>query len=245
MISESERESAIREFLARPEIGRHRIPRAAFSRYDAAFTHRSYTRERDTPLQETADNERLEFLGDRVLNLVIAEFLVSEFDEPEGPLSARMEWTKNHNLASVISTAVPAFPGLIRVGRNQAMTPRIVAGSFEAFVGALYLDAGISAVKKMIDTFFAGNIREFSTDTNYKKKLQEFLQKKKLPLPVYELESRQGEPHSPRFSYLVKSGGISLGRGIGKSKSEATQYAAREALEKMARGTGMHEAPAP
>ena len=85
----------------------------------------------------------------------------------------------------------------------------------------------------MIEVFFAESIREFSTDTNYKKKLQESLQKKNLPLPVYELESQEGEPHSPHFSYLVKSGGISLGRGTGTSKAEATQHAAREALEHM------------
>ena len=229
------RESAIREFLARPEIGRQSISRAAFAHYDAAFTHRSYAREKESLPKGIADNERLEFLGDRVLNLVIAEFLFSESDEPEGALSARMEWTKNRNLASVISTKAPAFTGLIRVGRKQGMTPRIVAGSFEAFIGALYLDAGLEAAKKMIDVFFAESIREFSTDTNYKKKLQEALQKKSLPLPVYELESQEGEPHSPHFSYLVKSGGIFLGRGTGTTKAEATQHAARQALEHMPR----------
>jgi len=234
MISERERIAAIREFLARPEIGRRRISRAVFARYDTAFTHRSYAREGDTGLMGMADNERLEFLGDRVLNLVIAEFLFSAFNEPEGALSARMEWTKNRNLAYVISTADPAFPGLIRVGRKQVLTPKIIAGAFEAFIGALYLDAGLETVKNMIDAFFAENIREFSTDTNYKKKLQECLQKKTLPIPVYELEFREGEPHSPHFSYVVKSGGITIGRGAGKSKSEATQQAAREALEKMA-----------
>ncbi len=234
MISGLERKAAIRLFLARPEIGRRRISRAAFALYDAAFTHRSYNRKGDTGLRGRDDNERLEFLGDRVLNLVIAEFLFSAFDEPEGALSARMEWTKNRNLANIISTADPAFPGLIRVGRKQIVTPRIISGAFEAFIGALYLDAGLETVKNMIDALFAENIREFSTDKNYKKKLQECLQKKTLPLPVYELEYPEGEPHSPHFSYVVKSGGITLGRGTGKSKSEATQLAAREALEKMA-----------
>jgi ribonuclease III len=233
MISESERESAILEFLARPGIGRQKISRAAFARYDTAFTHRSYARERESVPKGIADNERLEFLGDRVLNLVIAEFLFTEFDEPEGSLSPRMEWTKNRNLASLLSAAAPAFIGCIRVGRKQGITPRIVAGSFEAFTGALYIDAGLDAVKKMIEVLFAESIREFSTDTNYKKKLQESLQKKNLPLPVYELESQDGEPHSPHFSYLVKSGGIFLGRGTGTTKAEATQHAAHEALEHM------------
>jgi ribonuclease-3 len=233
MISEYEREAEIREFLARPEIGRRRISQAALTRYNEAFTHRSYTRENASDRQERSDYERLEFLGDRVLNLVIAEYLFSMFDEPEGSLSSRMEWTKNRNLASVIASADPAFPGLIRVGKNQVMTPAIIAGAFEAFIGALYLDAGLEAVKRMITALFAENITGFSTDSNYKKKLQEYLQKRNLPLPVYELEYREGKSHSPHFSYLVKSGGITLGRGLGNSKSEATQKAAREALERM------------
>ena len=231
----SERESAIREFLARPEIGKRRISRAAFARYDTAFTHRSFTRERDIDPPTITDNERLEFLGDRVLNLVIAEFLYSWFDEPEGSLSARMEWTRNRNLAVVICTVHTAFPGLIRVGRKQVITQRIIAGSFEAFIGALYLDSGLEPVKKMVEAFFAENIRKFSTETNYKKKLQEILQKKNLPLPVYELEYREGEPHSPYFTYVVKSEGIIIGRGKGKNKQEATQHAARNALGKMPR----------
>jgi ribonuclease-3 len=231
MLSRTERENAIREFLARSEIGRRRISPAAFTLYATALTHRSYAREREGDLEIIADNERLEFLGDRVLNLVIAELLFSWFDEPEGALAARMEWMKNRHLASVISTAVPAFPGLILVGKNQGTTPRIIAGSFEAFVGALHLDAGLETVKTMIIAFFADDIRNFSTDTNYKKKLQESLQKENLPLPVYELEFREGKPHSPHFSYLVKSGDICLGRGTGRCKSEATQHAARDALE--------------
>lgn len=229
----SGRESAIREFLARPEIGKRRISRAAFSRYDTAFTHRSFVRERTTDSLTITDNERLEFLGDRVLNLVIAELLYSWFDESEGALSARMEWTRNRNLAVVICGAHPAFPGLIRVGRKQVITQRIIAGSFEAFIGALYLDSGLDPVKKMVRAFFADDIRKFSTDANYKKRLQEILQKKNLPLPVYELEYKEGEAHSPHFTYLVKSEGIILGRGKGMNKQEATQHAARNALRKI------------
>ena len=138
MISESERESAIREFLARPEIGRQRISRAAFARYDAAFTHRSYARERESVPKGIADNERLEFLGDRVLNLVIAEFLFSRFDEPEGALSARMEWTKNRNLASVVSAAAPCFcrtyPGRAKTGDDTKDRSRIIRGIYRGIV---------------------------------------------------------------------------------------------------------------
>jgi ribonuclease-3 len=233
MESGPNRAAAIREFLRRPEIGRQRISPSAFMMYDASLTHRSYAKERSSDNEEVADNERLEFLGDRVLNLVVAEFLFSVFDEPEGSLSFRMEWTKNRNLASIISSAAPSFPGLIRLGRNQALTPRIIAGAFEAFVGALYLDAGLGGVKKMIENFFAENIRKFSTNTNYKKTLQEHLQKINLPLPAYELEKNEGLPHSPLFIYVVRSGGTLLGRGIGRSKTEATQNAALDALRRI------------
>jgi ribonuclease-3 len=231
MESEPNRAAAIRELLRRPEIRRRRVSPDAFRVYDASLTHRSYAKERNGFHGEVTDNERLEFLGDRVLNLVIADFLFSEFDEPEGSLSLRMEWTKNRNLASVISSAAPQFPGLIRLGKNQALTPRILAGAFEAFIGALYLDAGLDTVKRMVITLFSENIQKFSTNTNYKKNLQEHLQKQNLPLPVYELEHREGQPHSPRFSYVVLSGGRTLGKGTGKTKSEATQNAARNALE--------------
>lgn len=232
MESKPNRSAEIRELLRRPEIGRRRVSPDTLRVYDASLTHRSYAKERGGFQEEVADNERLEFLGDRVLNLVIADFLFSEFDEePEGSLSLRMEWTKNRNLASVISSAAPPFPGLIRLGKNQALTPRIVAGAFEAFIGALYLDAGLDTVKRMVITLFSENIQKFSTNTNYKKNLQEYLQKQNLPLPVYELEYREGQPHSPRFSYVVLSGGRTLGKGAGKNKSEATQNAARNALK--------------
>jgi len=233
MKSESNRAAEIRNLLMRPEIGRRRISPASLRVYDVALTHRSYAKEQCGYDNVVSDNERLEFLGDRVLNLVIADFLFSTFDEPEGSLSLRMEWTKNRNLASVISSAAPQLPGLIRLGKNQALTPRIVAGAFEAFIGALYLDAGLDTVKKMVVMLFSENIQTFSTNTNYKKSLQEYLQKQNLPVPVYELERFEGLPHSPLFSYVVKSGERMLGKGVGKNKSEATQNAARNALSGM------------
>ena len=174
MKSESNRAAEIRNLLMRPEIGRRRISPASLRVYDVALTHRSYAKEQCGYDNVVSDNERLEFLGDRVLNLVIADFLFSTFDEPEGSLSLRMEWTKNRNLALVISSAAPQLPGLIRLGKNQALTPRIVAGAFEAFIGALYLDAGLDTVKKMVVMLFSENIQTFSTNTNYKKSLQEY-----------------------------------------------------------------------
>lgn len=235
-IPPTDREAAIREILALPEIGRKRISSVAFARYDAALTHRSFVKEGGSGTD--TDNERLEFLGDRVLNLVVAEFLYREFREPEGSLSARMEWTKNRNLAVVISRALPSLPRLIRLGQNQALTPGIVAGACEAFVGALYLDAGLPAARGMITSLFSASILTFPTDTNYKKRLQEQLQAEGRPAPTYEIEWRRGKPHTPLFSYRVLSGETLLGTGSGRSKSEATQMAALNGLHYLLNGPG-------
>jgi ribonuclease-3 len=181
--------------------------------------------------ETSGDNERLEFLGDRVLNLIVAEFLFLNYPGPEGELTARMEWTKNRNLARAVTAADIGFEDLILVGSRQEKTPRIIAGAFEAFVAALYLDFGMERTKIIIGRLMADEIRNYRTDRNYKKSLQEYLQKKDRPLPEYQLEERLGVHHHPRFNYVVMIDGEIIGRGTGRSKAEATQNAAREALQ--------------
>lgn len=226
------REAAIREFLVRPEIGRVTVSRERLGCYDAALTHRSYLQDQGAA-RPHPHNERLEFLGDRVLNLVVAEALFQGSGDPEGILSARMEWTRNQNLAVVIQAADIGFPDLIRVGRKQERTPGIIAGALEAFIAALYLDAGLDGVRKMVYCLFLDEILRYSTENNYKKELQEYLQKREMPLPSYVLVEQQGDDHAPVFSYTVAVGDLTLGQGRGKTKGEATQAAARSALERM------------
>jgi len=227
MIIDGERERLLRAFLTCPAIGQRRAGPEALDRYHRALTHRSYTRERGGT---SDDNERLEFLGDRVLNLIVAEVLFQNYPGQEGDLTARMEWTENRNLARAVVAADIGFEDLILVGSRQEKTPRIIAGAFEAFVAALYLDLGLARTKTIIGRLMADEIRNFRTDRNYKKILQEYLQKKDHPLPEYQLEERSGAHHHPRFSYVVMIDGEVIGRGKGRSKAEATQNAAREAL---------------
>lgn len=227
MIIDGERERLLRAFLSCPSIGRRRAGPEALDRYHRALTHRSYTRETG---EISGDNERLEFLGDRVLNLIVAEFLCRNYPGQEGDLTARMEWTENRNLARAVAAADIGFEDLIQVGSRQERTPRIIAGAFEAFVAALYLDLGLPRTRTIIRRLMADEIRNFRTDRNYKKNLQEYLQKQDRPLPEYQLEERSGAHHHPRFSYVVIVDGDIIGRGKGRSKAEATQNAAREAL---------------
>lgn len=224
---DGERELLLRAFLANTVIGRRRPGAEALTRYHQALIHRSYTRESGV---SSGDNERLEFLGDRVLNLIVAEFLFRNYPEPEGELTTRMEWTKNRNLARAVTASGIGFEDLILVGSGQEKTPRIIAGAFEAFVAALYLDLGLARTTIIVRRLMADEIRKYRTDRNYKKILQEYLQKQDSPLPEYTLVEQAGVPHHPRFTYTVAVGGKVIGRGSGRSKADATQNAAREAL---------------
>ena len=232
MIDE-EREKALRTLLSRPLIGRRAPGAEALTRYHQALIHRSYLREMEIPGEDT-DNERLEFLGDRVLNLIVAEFLFQTYPGPEGDLTVRMEWTKNRNIARVILAAGIGFEKLILVGSNQEMTTRIIAGAFEAFVAALYLDLGLSRTTTIVRRILTADLREHPPDKNYKKFLQEYLQKRSRPLPIYELRSVEGAPHKPRFCYVVTVEGVVIGKGFGTTKAQATQNAARQGLQALA-----------
>jgi ribonuclease-3 len=125
---DNDRRESLRLFLKK--LGRARISPEALEQYDRALTHRSAVRE----IGDGGDNERLEFLGDRVLNFIIAEYLYETFSEAEGELTARMEFTKNRNLARLISASGTGFENLILTGKGQVKTPRIIAGSFEPFI---------------------------------------------------------------------------------------------------------------
>jgi ribonuclease-3 len=227
---DDDRKRLLRAFLTGPAIGQHKTGDEALVLYNQALIHRSYTREEGAV---SGDNELLEFLGDRVLNLIVAEFLFRNFPGNEGDLTARMEWTENRNLARAVVSMDIGFEELILVGSRQEKTPRIIAGAFEAFVAALYFNLGLARTRSIIWRLITEEIAGFRTDRNYKKILQEFLQKQGRPLPEYHLEERSGVPHHPRFTYVVTVNGTILGKGTGRSKTEATQNAAREALNEM------------
>lgn len=231
---DKDRERELRILLSRRLIGRRKPGAEALNRYHQALIHRSYLQEEVNSVAGS-DNERLEFLGDRILNLIVAEFLFQTCPGQEGDLTTRMEWTKNRNLARVILATRAGFENLILVGSNQEKTPRIIAGAFEAFVAALYFDLGFSRTKTIIRRILVSDFSRYSQEENYKKLLQEYLQKHDRPLPVYDLMSRTGAAHKPWLCYVVRVDGVVIGRGFGTTKAQATQDAARNGLEALAR----------
>jgi ribonuclease-3 len=228
---DDQRKTALRAFLKR--LGRTRVSAGALELYHQALTHRSYSRQSE---DREGDNERLEFLGDRILNFILAEHLYRTYPETEGELTTRMEFARNMNLARHVASSGSGLEDLILLGKGQEMTSRIAAGSFEALIAALYLDAGLAKTQEIIFRFFPIETTRFGPSRNYKKELQEQLQKAGLPPPTYEPESKEGADHRPRFVYVVRMNGVVAGRGTGKNKSEATREAARQALEALRQG---------
>jgi ribonuclease III len=201
-----------------------------------AFTHSSYVNEhRGKPF---ADNERLEFLGDAVLELTVSQFLFTQF-----PKMAEGEMTK-------LRAAIVCEPSLVRfaealqfgklvlLGKGEEMTggrkrPALLADCFEAFIGALYLDQGLSVVFSFLEKFVFPSIDrgEFTKITDYKSQLQEFVQHDNLGEINYRIVEEKGPAHNREFVSEVLLNGNSMGTGKGRSKKEAEQLAAAVALQ--------------
>lgn len=203
---------------------------------EEAFTHSSYANEhRNLALK---DNERLEFLGDAVMELTVSEFLYNKYpDWPEGKLTrlrAAIVCT-----ASFSSFAHEAhFDQFVRLGKGEEKSgarnrDTLLEDLFEAFNGALFLDQGRGAViefaKKMI--FPKINAGQFSDQTDFKTNLQEYLQQAGEVEISYELLKAEGPSHNRRFEVNVIVNGQVIGHGIGHNKKTAEQAAAKEALE--------------
>lgn len=230
----------LKQFLQQSSIGIDAPTGEDLSRYAGAFTHPSYTRERiavGEPLPYPDTFERLEFLGDRVLNLVVAEYLFSDGQQNEGAMTSRMEVVRNQNLGAIVPSLDIGFIDMIVVGQNQKKTTRIIASSFEAFIGAFFLDRGFGETKQMLMRLIGDEIATFSPDDNYKKMLQENVQKSGGILPVYILAEKTGPDHCPLFTYRVMLDTRISGTGTGPTKAVATQNAARDALRNLERTT--------
>ncbi len=203
-----------------------------------ALTHRSL--ESDDP-SETS-NERLEFLGDAVLQLVVTEFLFTEYPRlPEGEMAKVRAACVNRAELARIARRIGLGAG-IRLGRGEEATggrakSSILADALEAVLAAVYLDGGQLAARSVIMTHWEDLIREKATSPgrlDFKTRLQEVvaLQSK---MPVYEVEG-EGPDHERVFSATVAVDGEVIGSGVGRSKKAAQQAAAREALEVLQRG---------
>jgi ribonuclease-3 len=203
-----------------------------------AFTHRSYINEnRDSGLEH---NERLEFLGDAVLELVITDYLFAKMKEAdEGELTALRSALVNADTCAKVATSlgVNDFMLLSR-GESKDMgraRTYILANALEAIIGAVYMDQGYDAAKDFILKHVAPlmeDILKEGTWIDAKSLFQEKAQEHMGHTPVYKTVKESGPDHDKRFVVHVSVGNEVMGEGEGKSKQDAEQAAAREALEK-------------
>ncbi|ELK46109.1 ribonuclease III [Halobacillus sp. ACCC02827] len=203
---------------------------------EQAFTHSSYVNEHRKTDRE--DNERLEFLGDAVLELGVSQYLYREF-----PDMAEGELTKfRASIVCEVSLVEFAnelnFQELILLGKGEEMTggrnrPALLADVFEAFIGALYLDQGYDKVIQFLQTYVYPKVKKgaFSHAMDFKSQLQEFIQRDKNSKIEYEIVEERGPAHSREFIAHVRIQDDIGGIGVGRTKKEAEQKAAQQALE--------------
>jgi ribonuclease III len=209
-----------------------------------AFTHSSYVNEHRRKPYE--DNERLEFLGDAVLELTVSQFLFKKY-----PMMSEGELTKLRAAIvcepSLVSFANElGFGQLILLGKGEEMTggrerPALLADVFEAFIGALFLDKGIETVIQYLTKVVFPKINEgaFSHVMDFKSQLQELIQRDGTGVIEYRVLHEKGPAHNKEFVSRVLLNGEELGTGTGKSKKEAEQHAAQMALEVLKAKTTM------
>lgn len=205
---------------------------------DEAFTHSSYVNEhRELGLR---DNERLEFLGDAVMEITVSEYLYKKYpDWPEGKLTRlRAAIVCTESFSSFAKEA--HFDRYIRLGKGEEKNgararATLLEDLFEAFNGALFLDQGRGAVVKFIEQVVFPKIEagEFSDQTDYKTNLQEFLQQDGEVEIEYKLLAEVGPSHARQFEVDVMMGDRVLGSGVGRNKKAAEQAAAKVALSKL------------
>lgn len=203
---------------------------------ETAFTHRSYLNENRRPGAE--HNERLEFLGDAVLELVVTEFLYAKYpDKPEGELTAFRAALVNTQSITDAATHL-GMNDFLLLSRGEAKdTGRarqiILANAFEAVIGAIYLDQGYEAARAFIDAQLfhkTDDVVEKRLWQDAKSRLQELSQERLSFTPTYELVNQTGPDHDKHFVVAVNLGKERTALGEGRSKQEAEQDAAQKAL---------------
>lgn len=201
-----------------------------------ALTHSSYANEKH---DEFLSNERLEFLGDSILGIVTAEFLYTNFPKmPEGELSKlRASLVCEQSLfefANKISLGEHLILGKGELHSGGNSRPSILADAFEALIAAIYLDGGMEPAKNHILNFITKSLISHHTAFHdYKTTLQEVIQKNPEEHLEYVMTGESGPDHDKRFEVEVHLNSNVIGRGVGKSKKQAEQEAAREALSLM------------
>jgi ribonuclease-3 len=204
-----------------------------------AFTHSSYVNENRG---KAMHNERLEFLGDAVLELCVSDYLYNLFPKrTEGELTKlRASIVCEPSLVEFANEL--GFGSYVRLGRGEEITggrtrPALLADVFEAFIGALYLDQGIEAVRSWLMKVMFPKISRYDQPqiSDYKTRLQEYVQQYALGTLEYRIVDEHGPAHDKHFVSEVYMNDRRLGRGSGRTKKEAEQNAAAEALSVLQR----------
>lgn len=201
-----------------------------------AFIHRSFYNENRQLVNE--HNERLEFLGDSVLGLMVSEYLYQNLPmKPEGELSQmRAQLVEATTCAACLQKLGCA--SYVLLGRGEKLNEgkgrdTILADLFEALIGAIYLDGGLEEARAFFWKHFAEDVQKVLREPlrNWKADLQDYSQKKYQKPPVYKVEKEAGPDHSKIFHVIAYLENREAGRGIGSSKKEAEQAAAEDAIK--------------
>jgi len=214
------------------------LPVKNLSLFARSFTHRSYVNEHASAVE---DNERLEFLGDAVLDFVVGAWVYNHFPEmAEGELTRlRSALVRTDSLAAFARNL--DFGPALRLGRGELASggrdrDTLLCGAFESFIGALYLETDVQTAAQFIEPLLESTREQIFSKpdlSDAKSRLQEWTQGQKLGAPAYALVEKIGPEHSRTFEIEVRLNGEALGRGRGPSKATAEQEAAQAALEKL------------
>lgn len=209
---------------------------------EQALTHKSYVNE--VKAKGSQDNERLEFLGDAVLSLVISDVLAGAYPEStEGELSKKKARLVSEAVLAGVARRL-ALGRVLRLGRGEELTqgrekPSLLADALEALIAAIYLDGGLEAARAFTLRAYGQDLTEspnpegFSLCEDYKTRLQEWCQRHFDVLPLYVVIGESGPDHQKNFEVELSIRGEVVGIGKGRTKKEAEQRAARQAVERI------------
>lgn len=202
---------------------------------DQALTHRSWVNEHKGV---RASNERLEFLGDAILEYIVSKELYAQFpDKEEGYLTAlRANLVNTVSLSEVAKTLELGEYLFLSKGEEESggrTNPSLLADTVEAIIGAIFIDRGVEDAEEFVRVNLLVDIKKRAASPlkDFKSRLQELVQSQSLPAPKYQVVSEAGPDHSKIFVLDVIVGGNAWGRGEGKSKAVAEQEAAKDAFE--------------
>ncbi len=205
-----------------------------------ALTHRSILGDLE-PKQEKITYERLEFLGDSVLSLITSDYLIQEYPgEDEGQLTKKKSLLVSQGVLAKKAERIGIKKHII-VSKNAlrsgvADQESVQTATLEALIGAIYMDGGLEEARRFVERFILMDIDEFlehRDHINYKSLLQELTQSKFRSYPLYRVESTKGPEHDKIFLVKVMIDRVAYGKGRGRSKKDAEQMAAKEALSRL------------